>query len=132
VDVRHITADGVRRCPPAELEALLDGPGLLWVDVKYWDAETAARLAALLHLHDLAVHDCAVRNPIAKVRTYPGQAFVVLHAPEAGQRGHVHFVELDQFVGRDRTQAGPLALLLAGMVVMSVILLVWTRRKGWW
>jgi Mg2+ and Co2+ transporter CorA len=32
----------------------------------------------------------------------------------------------------DHTQAAPLALLLAGMVVMSVILLVWTRRKGWW
>ena len=99
MDVRHITADGVRRCPPAELEDLLDGPGLLWIDVKYWDADTAARLAALLHLHDRAVHECAVRNPIAKVHTYPDQAFVVLHAPEAGQRGHVHFVELDQFVG---------------------------------
>ncbi len=90
---------GSRRCPPAELEDLLDGPGLLWIDVKYWDADTAARLAALLHLHDRAVHECAVRNPIAKVHTYPDQAFVVLHAPEAGQRGHVHFVELDQFVG---------------------------------
>ena len=45
------------------------------------------------------MHDCAVRNPVAKVHTYPDQAFVVLHAPGAGQRGHVHFVELDQFVG---------------------------------
>ena len=99
MDVRHITADGVRRCPPTELDDLLDEPGLLWIDVKYWDADTAARLAALLHLHDRAVHECAVRNPIAKVHTYPDQAFVVLHAPEAGQRGHVHFVELDQFVG---------------------------------
>ena len=32
----------------------------------------------------------------------------------------------------DHTLPGPLALLLGGMAVMSVILLVWTRRKGWW
>ena len=32
----------------------------------------------------------------------------------------------------DHTTAGPLALLLGGMAVMSVMLLVWTRRKGWW
>jgi Mg2+ and Co2+ transporter CorA len=32
----------------------------------------------------------------------------------------------------DHTLPGPLALLLGGMAVMSVMLLVWTRRKGWW
>ena len=90
---------GVRGARRTELEALLDGPGLVWIDVKYWDADTAAALAKRLNLHDRAVHDCAVRNPVAKVHTYPDQAFVVLHAPERGARGHVHFVELDQFVG---------------------------------
>ena len=40
-----------------------------------------------------------MRNPVAKVHTYPDQAFVVLHAPEQGRGGHVHFVELDQLVG---------------------------------
>ena len=42
VDVRVITADGVARHSSDELEALLDGPGLVWIDVKYWDADTAA------------------------------------------------------------------------------------------
>ena len=42
---------------------------------------------ALLHLHERAVHDCAVRNPVAKVHTYPDQAFVVLHAPGPGSAG---------------------------------------------
>jgi hypothetical protein len=32
----------------------------------------------------------------------------------------------------DHTLTGPLALLLAVMLATSVILLVWTRRKGWW
>ena len=99
VDVRVITADGVTRRPSDELETLLDGPGLVWIDVKYWDADTAACLGKRLNLHDRAVHDCAVRNPVAKVHTYPDQAFIVLHAPEQGRGGHVHFVELDQFVG---------------------------------
>ena len=26
---------------------------------------------------------------------------IVLHAPERGQRGHVHYIELDQFIGRN-------------------------------
>ena len=43
VDVRVITADGVTRHSSDELETLLDGPGLVWIDVKYWDADTAAR-----------------------------------------------------------------------------------------
>ncbi|MFZ1116528.1 MAG: hypothetical protein WAN44_11965, partial [Propionibacteriaceae bacterium] len=25
--------------------------------------------------------------------------FVILHAPERGKHGHVHYIELDQFVG---------------------------------
>jgi Mg2+ and Co2+ transporter CorA len=99
VDVRVVTADGVTRHSSDELEALLDGPGLVWIDVKYWDADTATELAKRLNLHDRAVHDCAVRNPVAKMHTYPDQAFVVLHAPEQGRGGHVHFVELDQMVG---------------------------------
>jgi magnesium transporter len=99
VDVRFISEAGVERRAPDELEALLAGPGLVWIDVKYWDVHTAADLARRLHLHERAVHDCAVRNPVAKVHTYPDQTFVVLHAPEQGPRGHVHFVEIDQFVG---------------------------------
>ena len=34
-----------------------------------------------------------------KVRAYRDHLFVVLHAPELGQGGHVHYVELDQFIG---------------------------------
>ena len=32
----------------------------------------------------------------------------------------------------DETRAGPLALLLAIMLIMSSMLLVWAHRKGWW
>jgi Mg2+ and Co2+ transporter CorA len=36
---------------------------------------------------------------VPKVHVYPGHVFVVLHAPERGARGHVHYIELDQFIG---------------------------------
>jgi Mg2+ and Co2+ transporter CorA len=32
---------------------------------------------------------------------YPDHLFVVVHAPELGTGGHVHYLELDQFVGED-------------------------------
>jgi magnesium transporter len=99
VDVRLITPEGVQRCEPDQIESLLGGPGLVWIDVRYWDAATADSLAKRLGLRQRAVHDCAVRNPVPKVHAYSDHAFLVLHAPERGARGHVHYIELDQFIG---------------------------------
>ena len=99
MDVRLITPEGVERRRCADIEALLGGPGLLWIDVPHWDAETERILGKQLGLHPRAVHDCAVRNPVPKVHSYPEQTFLVLHAPERGARGHVHYIELDQFIG---------------------------------
>ena len=46
-----------------------------------------------------------------RAHVYPDHLFVVLHAPEEGEGGHVHYVELDQFIGRGYlvTVHGPLA-----------------------
>ena len=90
MDVRLIGEDGVQRRTPDEIEQLLTGPGLVWIDVRYWDAETAKFLAKRLGLHPRAVHDCAVRNPVPKMHAYRDQTFLVLHAPERGVGGHVH------------------------------------------
>ena len=35
------------------------------------------------------------------MHAYPDCVFVVLHAPERGDRGHVHYLELDQFIGHN-------------------------------
>jgi len=32
----------------------------------------------------------------------------------------------------DHVLVGPLVVVLAVMLVMSTVLMVWTRRKGWW
>src|SRR5262245_3762618 len=58
----------------------------------------------------MAVQDCVERNRVPKMHAYADHVFVVLHTPERGERGHVHYVELDQFVGRNYlvTVHGPL------------------------
>jgi Mg2+ and Co2+ transporter CorA len=60
--------------------------------------------------HPLAIRDSANRNQVPKIHRYDDHLFLVLHAPQPGAGGHVHYVELDQFIG-DRylvTVHGPL------------------------
>ena len=33
------------------------------------------------------------------MHVYPNHLFLVIHAPEIGTGGHVHYLELDQFIG---------------------------------
>ena len=56
-------------------------------------------LGGVFGFHARAVQDSVQRNHVPKVHVYPDHVFVVLHAPEPGAGGHVHYVELDQFVG---------------------------------
>ena len=99
MEIRRITADGVRTYGEEQLGSLLTDDGVLWVDVPEWDAATAALLTERFGIHPRAAEDCARRNPVPKVHSYPGHVFVVLHGPERGARGHIHYLELDQFVG---------------------------------
>jgi magnesium transporter len=99
MDVRLITPDGVEQCRPDDIERLLTGPGLVWIDVRYWDADTAEFLARRLGLHQRTVRDCTVRNLVPKAHTHLDQTLLVLHAPEPGEGGHVHYIELDQVIG---------------------------------
>jgi magnesium transporter len=55
-------------------------------------------LSGVFGFHPIAVRDCVERNHGSKVHIYPDYVFSVLHAPKVGKRGHVHYVELDQFV----------------------------------
>jgi len=111
MDVRLINADGVEQRPVEELAELLAGQdGLVWVDIPSRDARGAQVLADVFGFHPMAIHDCVERNRVAKIHAYPDHVFVVLHTPERGARGHVHYLELDQFVGRNYlvTVHGPL------------------------
>lgn len=98
--VHHVTPDGLRPGTVDEVPALLaGGTGVVWVDIACCDDEAETLLRDVFGFHPLAVADCMRRTPIPKVHAYADHAFVVLHAPEPGSGGHMHYLELDQFVG---------------------------------
>jgi magnesium transporter len=100
MDVWLISGGGVERRAAEELELLIAmHEGLVWVDVPTCDEECARVLTEVFGFHPLAVRDCRERNQVPKIHAYSDHVFLVLHAPERGQGGSVHDVELDQFIG---------------------------------
>jgi magnesium transporter len=111
MDVYVITPAGLERHENDELKQLLQQPdALIWVDIPMCTTQDAAVLSDLFGFHELAVRDCMERNHISKIHFYEDHVFTVLHAPEMGSGGHVHYVELDQFLGPNYlvTVHGPL------------------------
>jgi len=111
MDVRLLCATGVEHREPSEVPELLkQDNALVWVDIPVCERPEADFLTEVFGFHPVAVRDCVQRNHISKVHIYADHVFVVLHAPEVGKRGHVHYVELDQFIGRNYlvTVHGPL------------------------
>ena len=101
MDVRLITANGVERRAVEDLKALLESEeSLVWVDIPDPDDEAVRVLSEVFHFHPLAIKDATERNRVPKMHAYSDHVFVVLHAPERGKRGHVHYIELDQFIGK--------------------------------
>ncbi|MBV9921577.1 MAG: hypothetical protein JOY78_12080, partial [Pseudonocardia sp.] len=112
MDLRWISATGVTEHPvDLAAELLTRSDGLVWLDVPTWDAAAEHVLRDVFAFHPLAISDCAQRNQVPKVHVYADHVFLVLHSPHAGAAGHVHTIELDQFIG-DRylvTVHGPLS-----------------------
>jgi len=73
--------------------------GFVWVDIPAGDEEAVHVLSEVFRFHPMAVKDAVERNRVPKVHAYHDNVFVILHAPERGKHGHVHYVELDQFIG---------------------------------
>jgi magnesium transporter len=100
MDVRFVSDEGIQQHPVGDLERLLArDDGFVWVDIPSCDEEAARVLSEVFGSHPLDVRACIERNAVPKVRAYPDHLFVVQHAPELGTGGHVHYVELDQFIG---------------------------------
>jgi magnesium transporter len=99
VDVVRITVAGVEHRPATELEDLLEKDDLIWVDIPTCDEEAVRVLRDVFRFHPLAIRDCAERNRVPRVHPYDDHVLLVMHTPERGRHGHVHYVELDQLIG---------------------------------
>jgi Mg2+ and Co2+ transporter CorA len=113
MDVRWISSSGVvEERAWSDIPALLErDDGFPWVDAGLCDDATAAELGERFGFHALAIRDVLERSHLPKLHAYPDHLFVVLHSTEPGDSGHVHLVELDQFIGRRYlvTTHGPVA-----------------------
>ncbi len=100
MDIWYLTAGDVQPGSVDTVSDRLDDPDcLVWVDFPTFDEPAERLLTEVFGAHRLAVHDVRERSTVPKVHAYPGQLFLVLHAPERGAGGHVHYVEIDQFIG---------------------------------
>jgi magnesium transporter len=80
-------------------ELLTRDDTLVWVDIPECGDEAVRLLTDVLQCHPLAVRDCMQRNRVPRVRIYPHQQLLIVHGPERGPSGHVHYIELDQIIG---------------------------------
>ena len=128
MDVRFVSAGGVELWDVSQLPTLLARTdGLVWVDVPVWDEQAEQTLSTTFGFHPLADRDSANRNQVPKIHRYNDHLFLVLHAPQPGAGGHVHYVELDQFIGERYlvTVHGPLNPAVdqaAAMVEVNAVL----------
>lgn len=99
--VRAVAADGtVAGCDPEDVPRLLDAPeGWVWVDVAEPDDGTAALLVDVFGIHPKAAADGLSRNHIARLHHYGDVLYLALHRPLPAAGGHVHYLELDLYLG---------------------------------
>jgi magnesium transporter len=110
--VRWVSPDGCEEHAWSEVQDLRGRTGgFVWIDLTGCDDSLAGQLAEAFGFHALAMRDVLDRSHLPKIHAYPDHLFLILHAPDAGEAGHVHLVELDQFVGSDYlvTTHGPMA-----------------------
>ncbi len=100
MELRWVSDEGVCSRPLTDLPGLLArDDGFVWVDVPEWDDEVETMLTSTFGVHALAIGRTRERNHIAMVHRYPDHLFIAIHSPLIGTRGHVHYLELDQFIG---------------------------------
>jgi Mg2+ and Co2+ transporter CorA len=122
MEVYSISAAGLKVQAPADMSALLSEPELIvWVDISQCGPDQAQILDDWFGFHPLALRDCVERNHIAKAHVYADHVFSVLHAPHLGTGGHVHYIELDQFIGPNYlvTVHGPLNAAVSPQVASA-------------
>ena len=102
MEVYFVRDSTVERGGVEDLRRLLArDDGITWVDIPEFDDEAAGVLSDVFAFHPMAIRSCAERNRVPTIHAYPEYFFFTLHGPELGEAGHVHYIELDQFIGKN-------------------------------
>jgi Mg2+ and Co2+ transporter CorA len=131
--LRWIDSEGVSVRELAELPALRKrSDGFLWLDIPEWSDAAESILANEFHFHPMAIAESKTRNHVPRVHVYPDHFFIVVHTPEIGAGGHVHYLELDQFVGEHFlvTVHGPISPKVPLEAALRETSLVGTRMES--
>jgi magnesium transporter len=100
MEVLRLSGDTTERFAPEALPELAKrDDGFVWVDVPALDDEAERLLSDAFGFHPMALRDCRERTHVPRLHTYPDHLFVIVHAPEQGDPGHIHLLELDVFIG---------------------------------
>lgn len=130
MEVRIIDANRADLVPVDQLASWLSDPAaLVWVDVPHCDEEAIAALRQVFGFHPVAIRECMERQRMPKLHAYDDHVFAVLHSPERGKHGHVHYVEIDQFIGARYlvTVHGPTNPAVPAEVPLRDTAAVWER-----
>jgi Mg2+ and Co2+ transporter CorA len=131
--LRWIDSKGVSVRELAELAVLRKrSDGFLWLDIPEWSDAAESILANEFHFHPMAIAESKTRNHVPRVHVYPDHFFIVVHTPEIGAGGHVHYLELDQFVGEHFlvTVHGPISPKVPLEAALRETSLVGTRMES--
>jgi magnesium transporter len=133
MEVRVITGQGAQVIPAPALPAALADPGaVVWIDMPECDEESLGVMREVFGFHPVIIWECRQRQRMPKFHPYADHVFVVLHTPQRGEHGHVHYVELDQVIGSRYlvTVHGPTNPAVPAHVPLRDTTLVWERIIG--
>jgi Mg2+ and Co2+ transporter CorA len=105
IRVLFVTEDTWSEHTVADLGALRTRrDGFIWVDIpECHEADVdVGTVFEVFGFHERDIRSCMRRNHVQKVHSYDDHLFFVLFGPKVktNGHGHVHFVELSQFVGQ--------------------------------
>ena len=102
MQLRYVTPEGVEAGDAGDLDEWRQRrDGFLWLDLASCDDAAAAILRDDFAFHPQAIEMCRQRTHLPTFHGYPDHWFVVAHRPLVGRAGHVHLLQLEQFIGDD-------------------------------
>ncbi|MGH9894801.1 MAG: CorA family divalent cation transporter, partial [bacterium] len=99
--LRYVTSNGVETGQPDDLASWrLRRDGYLWLDLPACD-DAAAELLADFGFDHSSIQACRQRSHLPAYHRTRDYWFVLTHRPLIGRAGHVHLLQLEQFIRED-------------------------------